>query len=100
MRSAANKSTGGDEEICYPTRTISSLECYVCAKLMNHIPLAALSVILILIGYKLAKPAIIKEIYRHNNEQFLPYLITVVVIVLTDLLTGISAGMVTAIFLF
>ena len=99
VRSAANVQAGGKTKRSAILHGLFLLlSVMFVPKLMNHIPLAALSVILILIGYKLAKPAIIKEIYRQGHEQFFPYLITVVVIVLTDLLTGISAGMVTAIF--
>ena len=99
VRSAANVQAGGKtKRAAILHGAFLLLSVMFVPKLMNHIPLAALSVILILIVYKLAKPAIIKEIYNQGYEQFLPYLVTVVVIVMTDLLTGIAAGMLTAIF--
>lgn len=65
---------------------------------LNMIPLASLAVILIMVGYKLAKPSIFKSIYRTGWNQFLPFVVTVLAIVFTDLLTGIGIGMVVGIF--
>jgi MFS superfamily sulfate permease-like transporter len=59
---------------------------------LNLIPLSALAAILIYTGYKLAKPSIFKELYRKGYDQFLPFLITVIAIIFTDLLIGIIIG--------
>jgi MFS superfamily sulfate permease-like transporter len=66
--------------------------------LLNRIPLASLAAILIVIGYKLAKVSLFKEMYRMGNNQFLPFAVTIIGIVFTDLLTGILIGMTVGIF--
>lgn len=65
---------------------------------LNLIPLASLAAILIMVGYKLAKPELFAKMYRSGWSQFLPFIATIVAIVFTDLLTGIGIGMVVAIF--
>ncbi len=67
------------------------------ASLLNMIPLASLATILIIVGYKLAKPSLFKQMYGLGWEQFAPFVITVVAIILTDLLTGIGIGLAVAI---
>lgn len=61
--------------------------------LLNMIPLAVLAAILLQVGYKLAKPALFKEMYDLGWKQFLPFTITVLGIVFTDLLMGIGMGL-------
>jgi MFS superfamily sulfate permease-like transporter len=60
--------------------------------LLNYIPLSALAAVLIYTGFKLAKPAIFIKYYKKGFDQFAPFLITVVAIMLTDLLIGIMIG--------
>jgi carbonic anhydrase len=64
---------------------------------LNRIPLASLAAILLVTGFKLASPKIIKGLWREGREQFLPFAATVVAIVLTDLLIGIVIGLVISI---
>ncbi|MBM3350526.1 MAG: SulP family inorganic anion transporter [Betaproteobacteria bacterium] len=63
------------------------------ASYLNLIPLASLATILIIVGYKLAKPALFKQMYALGWEQFSPFMVTIVAIVFTDLLTGIGLGL-------
>lgn len=63
-------------------------------QLLNHIPLAALASILIYFGYRLLNPAIIKKTFHSGVEQAVPFFTTVVAIVATDLLTGVTIGIV------
>jgi MFS superfamily sulfate permease-like transporter len=62
------------------------------------IPLASLAAILLMVGYKLAKPALFKEMYKLGWEQFIPFTMTVVGILATDLLKGITLGILFGIF--
>ena len=62
------------------------------------IPLASLAAILLMVGYKLAKPALFKQMYKQGWEQFIPFVATVVAILLTDLLKGITIGILFGIF--
>ena len=63
------------------------------AKFLNMIPLASLAAILLMVGYKLAKPGLFKKMFELGWEQFIPFVVTVVAIVFTDLLTGIGIGL-------
>ncbi|MCD0461535.1 bifunctional SulP family inorganic anion transporter/carbonic anhydrase [Roseiconus lacunae] len=60
---------------------------------LNMIPLSALAAILLVTGFKLASPALFKQMYREGRYQFLPFFITLVAIVFTDLLIGILIGL-------
>jgi MFS superfamily sulfate permease-like transporter len=60
------------------------------------IPNSALAAILIITGYKLANVGLFKEHLKNGADQFLPFVITIFVMLLTDLLKGVGAGLVTA----
>lgn len=61
--------------------------------LINQIPLSALAAILILTGFKLASPQLFVKMYKEGWKQFLPFIVTVVAIITTDLLIGIIIGL-------
>lgn len=60
---------------------------------INRIPLACLAAILLVTGFKLASPKVIRSLWNEGREQFLPFAATVVAIVFTDLLIGIIIGL-------
>lgn len=62
--------------------------------LLNHIPKSVLAAILILVGYKLAKPSLFKKMFSLGWTQFVPFIVTILVIVFKDLLWGISIGLI------
>ncbi len=64
---------------------------------LNEIPLSALAAILIVTGFKLANPKTVRQMAERGRAQFLPFLVTVLAIVFTDLLVGIIIGLVVAI---
>lgn len=66
-------------------------------KLLNLIPLSVLAAILLVVGYKLANPATFKKVYDLGWKQFVPFVITIVGIVFTDLLVGIAMGLIAAV---
>ncbi|MEO5999323.1 MAG: SulP family inorganic anion transporter [Chitinophagaceae bacterium] len=66
--------------------------------LLNYIPLSALAAVLIYTGFKLAKPAIFIKFYKKGFDQFTPFVITVLAIILTDLLLGIVIGLAAGVF--
>jgi MFS superfamily sulfate permease-like transporter len=68
------------------------------AEYLNKIPLSALAVILIFVGFKLTTPKIFKSIFAKGYSQFLPFVITIVSILATDLLTGVFIGFIFGIF--
>ena len=61
--------------------------------LVNKIPYCVLAVILIRTGYNLAKPSMILSVYKQGREQFLPFIITVIAILITNLLIGVLIGL-------
>lgn len=66
--------------------------------LLNKIPMASLAAILIMIGLKLASPKVFKHIWKSGKHQFIPFIITVIAVVFTDLLKGVGIGLVVSIF--
>lgn len=62
------------------------------AAFLNKIPLAVLASVLILVGYKLAKPSDIKKVYESGLDQFVPFIVTLLGVVFTDLLKGVIVG--------
>ncbi|SEA12998.1 SulP family inorganic anion transporter [Pedobacter hartonius] len=66
--------------------------------LINMIPLACLAAILLLTGYKLTRISLFKEMYARGWDQFVPFVVTLIAILLTDLLKGVAIGMILAIF--
>ena len=64
----------------------------LAGSVLNYIPLSCLAALLITVGYKLAKPSLFASIYRDGMNQFVPFIVTVIGIVFTDLLIGISVG--------
>src|SRR5579859_8207382 len=66
--------------------------------LLNAIPLSALAAILVMTGYKLAKPTLFREFHRKGWDQFIPFVATIVAILVTDLLIGILIGTGVALF--
>lgn len=60
---------------------------------INHIPLASLASILIMVAYKLTNPSIHKQMYQKGWNQFLPFIITILAVLFSDLLTGILIGL-------
>jgi len=64
----------------------------VAIPVVNFIPYCVLAVILIRTGFNLAKPKMIMQVYRQGKEQFMPFIVTVIAILLTDLLVGVLIG--------
>lgn len=60
---------------------------------INLIPLSALAAILLMTGYKLAKPSLIKKMWNLGWDQFVPFMVTLLAVVFTDLLMGVGIGL-------
>lgn len=74
------------------------LSVYFIPNILSLIPLSALAAILIFTGYKLAKVGLFKQFYRKGWDQFIPFVVTIIAILLTDLLTGIVVGILVGLF--
>ena len=93
VRSSANVSAGGKTKQSTIFHGILLLLCAALIPgLLNKIPLSALAGILIFTGYKLAKITLFKEFYQKGLNQFIPFCVTIIAILFTDLLIGISIG--------
>ncbi len=99
VRSAANINAGGKTRIaCFCHGLLLLLSIVFLADYLNTIPLACLSAILLHTGYKLANPRLFKHFYHKGMNQFLPFTMTVIAILSTDLLVGMAIGMVIGLF--
>ena len=67
-------------------------------QLLNLIPLSALAAVLLMVGFKLTKPSLFKQMYKKGPDQIIPFVVTIVAILLTDLLIGILIGLVVGLF--
>jgi carbonic anhydrase len=95
VRSSANVEAGADSKLSTMTHGFWLLLMVVLIPtIINLIPLSALAAILIQTGYKLAKPSLFIARYKQGYTQFIPFVVTVVAILFTDLLVGIGIGLV------
>jgi len=98
VRSSANIQSGAYGRLSAILHGVFLLICVIALPhVLNLIPLSVLAGILLLVGYKLAHPALFKKVYRQGPSQFLPFVVTVGGVVFTDLLTGIFAGLFVAV---
>ncbi|MAN26347.1 MULTISPECIES: SulP family inorganic anion transporter [Mesonia] len=94
VRSSANVQSGAKTKISAILHGILLLISVVTIPVfLNKIPLAVLAAILLVVGYKLAKPSLFKHMYSLGKAQFIPFFITIIGIVFTDLLIGIGLGL-------
>ncbi len=99
VRSSANINSGGQTKVATIIHGIILLvSALIIPLFLNMIPLAALAAILLTVGYKLSKISLYKEMFRNGWDQFIPFVVTVIAILATDLLKGIAVGMVFALF--
>ncbi len=99
VRSSANINFGGKTKMSAILHGVFLLiSAITIAGLLNMIPLASLAAILLMVGYKLAKPALFIQMYKLGWEQFIPFTATVIAILATDLLKGITIGLLFGIF--
>jgi MFS superfamily sulfate permease-like transporter len=65
---------------------------FLGATLMNHVPLASLSAILLFTGYKLAHPKHFLTAWKTGPIDFVAFISTALIVVVNDLLIGVIAG--------
>jgi len=98
VRSSANIQAGAESKLSAILHGAFMLLAVLALPLvLNLVPLAVLASILFVVGYKLAKPSLFVSMYRLGWEQFVPFVVTILGIVFSDLLTGIGIGMAVAI---
>jgi MFS superfamily sulfate permease-like transporter len=98
VRSSANANAGATTKLSAIIHGVLLLVCVLSIPaVLNMIPLATLAAVLILVGYKLAKPATIKHFWDKGKYQFIPFIATMLAVVFTDLLKGVALGLVISI---
>ncbi len=99
VRSSANINFGANTKMSEILHGIFLLiSAILLTPILNLLPLASLAAILLMVGYKLTKPSLFKQMYRLGWTQFIPFVATIVGILLTDLLKGITIGILFGIF--
>jgi len=99
VRSSANISSGARTKASTISHgIILLLSVLLIPTFLKLIPLACLAGILLAVGYKLTKPELYKAMYSKGKSQFIPFLVTVVAVVFTNLLQGVLLGIIVAIF--
>lgn len=98
VRTSANNNAGAKSKMSAIIHGILLLVSVMAIPtLLNKIPLATLAAILLLIGYKLANPKIIKHFWNKGKYQFVPFIATFMAVVFTDLLKGVALGIIISI---
>lgn len=99
VRGAANVDAGGRTKLSAFTHGIFLLLAVLFVPfLLNKIPYASLAAILLITGYNLTKPKLFRNMWSLGSKQFIPFLITIIVILSTDLLIGVSIGLLISIY--
>ncbi|TJY38164.1 SulP family inorganic anion transporter [Pontimicrobium aquaticum] len=94
VRSSANIQSGGRSKLSAIVHGLLLLVSVILIpRLLNMIPLSVLAAILLIVGYKLAKPSLFIKMYQIGWKQFIPFTVTVLGIVFIDLLYGIGLGL-------
>ncbi|MCC7466319.1 MAG: SulP family inorganic anion transporter [Saprospiraceae bacterium] len=99
VRGAANVDAGGRTRLSSVTHGAFLLLAVAAIPFaLSMIPFASLAAILLVTGYNLTKPALYRQMFRLGWNQFLPFLITIVVVLATDLLEGVAIGLMLSIY--
>lgn len=98
VRTSANNNAGAKSKMAAIIHGVLLLiSVLVIPSILNKIPLATLAAILLLVGYKLAKPATFLHFWHYGKYQFVPFIATLLAVVFTDLLKGVALGIVISI---
>lgn len=99
VRSSANANSGATSKLSAMIHGALLLICVLSIPfILNLIPLATLAAVLILVGYKLAKPATIMHFWHKGKYQFIPFIATIIAVVSLDLLKGVGIGLLISVF--
>lgn len=99
VRGAANVNAGGHTKLSAFTHGLFLLLAVLLVPfLLNKIPYASLAAILLVVGYNLTKPALYRNMWKLGWKQFIPFMITILAVLSTDLLIGVSIGLLISIY--
>ncbi len=93
VRSSANANAGAKSKMSTIIHGVLLLISVLSIPvLLNKIPLATLAAVLLMVGYKLAKPTVLMHFWHKGKYQFVPFIITLLGVVFLDLLKGVALG--------
>lgn len=99
VRSSANVNAGARSKMSAVYHScLLLLSVLFIPVIINMIPYASLAAILLVTGYKLARVSLFKHMYRKGWDQFVPFVVTILAVLFTDLLKGVGIGMAVSIF--
>ena len=99
VRGSANVDAGGRTRLsAFMHGVFLLLAVLLIPFLLNKIPYAVLAAILLVTGYNLTKPKLYKNMWSLGWKQFIPFILTIVIILLTDLLIGVTTGLLLSIY--
>lgn len=99
VRGSANVASGAESKMsAFIHGLLLMLSVLFLASFLNLIPLSALAAVLLVVGFKLTKPVLYKAQLKLGSEQFIPFIVTILAILFTDLLIGICIGLAVGIF--
>lgn len=99
IRSSANVDAKAQSKLSTITHGVLLIVCTsLLPAFVNKIPLAALAAVLLVTGYRLAKPEVFIKMARDGWYQFVPFVVTIVAVVFTDLLEGVGLGLAFSVF--
>jgi MFS superfamily sulfate permease-like transporter len=99
VRTSANVNSGAKTKVATIAHGVFLLVAVLAIPtILNKIPLACLAAVLLMIGYKLASPTVFKHMWDNGRYQFVPFIVTVIAVVFTDLLKGVGVGLVVSVF--
>ncbi len=99
VRGAANVDAGGRTKLSAFTHGLFLLLAVLLVPfLLNQIPYASLAAVLFVTGYNLTKPKLYINMWRLGFKQLLPFLLTIIFILFSDLLTGVCIGLLLSVF--
>jgi len=94
VRGAANVDAGARTKLSAFTHGLFLLLAVMMIPgVLSMIPNASLAAILLVTGYNLTKPKLYRNMWQLGWKQFLPFVLTIGVILATDLLVGVSIGL-------
>lgn len=95
VRTSANANAGAETKLSAIVHGVLLLVSALAIPfVLNLIPLATLAAVLLLVGYKLANPKVIKHFFERGKYQFIPFMATMLAVVFTDLLKGVALGLI------
>ena len=98
VRTTANVNAGAKTKLSAIVHGVLLLVAVIAIPgLLNKMPMACLAAILIMIGLKLASPKVFKHMWKAGKYQFIPFIVTVIAVVATDLLKGVGIGLMVSI---